>query len=146
MAGTRGFTNEQVDAAVDFVIENAAVDRAQTVSYSRVFEAAGMPPPQDLHFGGDGDLVTRFMKQFHDRCNSRELPPLDALVVHVAGVREGKPGGGYFTVNGVRDPFGERASAEQVMAAWSHWENEQHQCRAWGNQRRRGNRPRSSDR
>ncbi|MEP6698031.1 MAG: hypothetical protein ABJA34_14320 [Pseudonocardiales bacterium] len=118
-----------MDAAIDFVIEVAAVDRGQTVSYSRVFEAAGMPPPQDLHFGGGGELVTRFMKGFHDRCRSRELPPLDALVVHVTGTREGRPGSGYFKMNGLKDPFGERASAEQVMTAWAHWEHEQQQCR-----------------
>jgi hypothetical protein len=49
---------EDVDAAIDFVIRNGAQDRGQTISYSRVFEAAGLPPPQDLHFGGESQLVS----------------------------------------------------------------------------------------
>jgi hypothetical protein len=59
MAARGDVTVEQVDAAIDFVIENAAIDRAQTVSYTRIFGAAGLPPPQDLHQGGDSQLVTR---------------------------------------------------------------------------------------
>jgi hypothetical protein len=50
-------TTEQVDAAIDFVIENAAIDRAQTVSYTRVFAAAGLPHPQDLHRGADNSIL-----------------------------------------------------------------------------------------
>jgi hypothetical protein len=34
------------------------------------------------------------------RCMARGLPPLDALVVHVTGQREGRPGAGYVRVNG----------------------------------------------
>jgi hypothetical protein len=129
--------DEQIDAAIEYVINEGAVDRAQTVSYSRVFEAAGLPPPQELHFGGDGELVTHVMKRFHDRCHERSLPPLDSLVVHVAGAREGRPGVGYFRVNGLQDPFGERATAEQVMRAWSFWVDEDQQCKAWGVKHRR---------
>jgi hypothetical protein len=44
-------TDEDVDAAIDFTIENGAADRAQTVNYTRVFAAAGLPPPQELHHG-----------------------------------------------------------------------------------------------
>lgn len=136
------FDDEQVDAAIDFVINGHAVDRAQTVRYTAVFEAAGLPAPQDLHMGGDSDVVTAFMKAFHDRCVERGLPPLDALVVHVAGQREGRPGGGYFRVNGHVDPFAERggASAEDVVAAHSFWEAQKEDVRAWGVQRRRGRR------
>jgi len=65
--------------AIDFVIENRAIDRAQTVRYIAVFEAAGLPPPQDLHLGGDSGVVTAFMKAFHDRCLARDLLPLDSL-------------------------------------------------------------------
>jgi hypothetical protein len=94
MAGRWDLTDDQVDAAIDCVIENGAVDRGVTVNYTRVFGAAGLPPPQDLHLGGDSQLVTHLMERFHYRCRDRGLPPLDALVVHVAGPREGKPGGG----------------------------------------------------
>ena len=87
---------EDVDTAIDFVIRSGAEDRGQTISYSRVFEAAGLPPPQDLHFGGESQLVTLFMERFHFRCKERALPPLDSLVVHVAGKRTGFPGSGYF--------------------------------------------------
>jgi hypothetical protein len=130
-------TEEQVDAAIDYTIRNGAEDRGQTVSYSRVFEAAGLPPPQELHQGGDSQIVTAVMERFHFRCRARELPPLDALVVHVAGAREGKPGGGYFRVNGFKDPFGERATAEQVMAAYAFWEEQVRDCRRWGDDHRR---------
>ncbi len=99
----RDVSMEQVDLAIDFV--NGAEDRAQTISYSRVFDAAGLPPPQDLHFGGESQLVTEFMERFHFRCLERESPPLDALVVHVAGPRTGFPGGGYFRVNGYKEAY-----------------------------------------
>ncbi|MFD8498420.1 hypothetical protein [Amycolatopsis sp. NPDC059657] len=106
MGAAGDITTEQVDKAIDYVIENGAVDRALTVSYSRVFEAAGSQ--------------------------------LDALVVHVAGSREGKPGVGYFRINKVKDPFGERPSAGQKIEAWQLWESQQRECRAWGIRRRRG--------
>lgn len=134
------FSEEQVDRAIDFVINGPAIDRARTVRYTAVFEAAGLPAPQDLHRGGDSDAVTAFMKRFHDRCIERGLPPLDALVVHVAGAREGSPGGGYFRVNGHVDPFSDQssASAEAVMAAHSFWDSQLQEVKAWGVRRRRG--------
>jgi hypothetical protein len=39
------FTVDQVDAAIDFVINGHAIDRAQTVRYTAVFETAGLPAP-----------------------------------------------------------------------------------------------------
>lgn len=132
------FTDEDVDEAIDFAIRNGAEDRGQTVSYSRLFEAAGLPPPQDLHQGGDSQVVTAFMERFHFRCLERTLPPLDSLIVHVADNREGKPGSGYFRVNGHKDPFGDRAGAEAVMAAFAFWEAQVEQCRRWGDRHRRG--------
>jgi hypothetical protein len=85
------FDDSQVDRAIQHVIDHGAVDRANTIRYTAVFLAAGMDPPQDLHKGNEGDIVTAFMKRFHDRCIERELPPLDSLVVHVAGSRETIP-------------------------------------------------------
>jgi hypothetical protein len=126
------FSEDQVDAAIQHVIDNGAVDRANTIRYTAVFQAAGMEPPQELHRGGDSDLVTAFMKAFHDPCRARTLPPLDALVVHVAGLREGHPGAGYFSVNGYVDPFGERGSAEDVALASGFWVGQVNECRAWG--------------
>jgi hypothetical protein len=35
------FTDENVDAAIEFVVKNGAEDRGQTIAYSRVFDAAG---------------------------------------------------------------------------------------------------------
>jgi hypothetical protein len=133
------FSEAQVDAAIDFVIEDAAVDRARTVRYTAVFDAAGLPHPQDMHLDGDSDVVTAFMKAFHERCKERSLPPLDALVVHVAGAREGKPGAGYFKVNGHVDPFSATSSAkvEAVVAASSFWEGQLQEVREWGVRRRR---------
>jgi len=97
-----------------------------------------MPPPQELHAGGEGDLVTTFMKAFHDRCIARGLPPLDSIVVHVAGLREGKPGIGYFTVNGQVDPFSERATAKAVLRSSTFWEKQQREVRIWGTRARQG--------
>ncbi len=68
-----------------------AKDRGQTVSYSRVFEAAGLPAPQLLHQGSESHLVTEFMKAFHDRCHVQGLPPLDSLVfTSPASVKTGR--------------------------------------------------------
>jgi len=80
------------------------------------------------------------MKAFHDRCIERRLPPLDALVVHVAGEREGKPGGGYFRLNGHADPFskGSGASVEALIAAHALWERQKEEVKEWGVKRRRG--------
>jgi hypothetical protein len=90
---------------IDYVVENGATDRGQTVAYTRLFEAAGLPAPRDLHAGGESEAVSRFMERLHYRCRERNLPPLDALVVHVAGGREGQPGAGYVGVNGLKDPL-----------------------------------------
>ena len=137
MASGRSFTADQVDAAIDLVVESAK-DRGQTVSYTRVFEAGGLPAPQMLHQGAESHLVTEFMKAFHDRCIERNLPPLDALVVHVAGPREGKPGGGYFKVNGHDDAFHDRTLPERMIAAYGFWERQVAECKRWGIDARRG--------
>jgi hypothetical protein len=129
---------DDVDAAIEFVIRNGAEDRGQTISYSRVFEAAGLPPPQDLHFGGESQLVTLFMERLHFRCAERALPPLDSLVVHVAGQRTGFPGSGYFRINKQVDPLSERATAAQQVRATAFWEAQMEECRDWGVRSRRG--------
>lgn len=138
MPTTHEFTLDQVDAAIDFVKQHGAEDRAQTVSYSRVFDAAGLPSPQNLHFGGESHLVTAFMERFHYRCQERQLPPLDALVVHVAGPREGFPGGGYFRVNGQADPLAERTKPDDQVAATRFWQAQREECKEWGIRSRRG--------
>jgi hypothetical protein len=129
---------EDVDAALDFIIRNGAEDRGQTISYSRVFEAAGLPPPQVLHFGDESQVVTLFMESLHFRCVERDLPPLDSLVVHVAGQRKDFPGSGYFRINKQVDPLSERASAAQQTRATAIWEAQKVQCREWGVRSRRG--------
>ena len=129
---------DDVDAAIDFVIRNGAEDRGQTIAYSRVFEAAGLPPPQDLHFGGESQLVTLFMELLHYRCIERNLPPLDSLVVHVAGQRTSFPGAGYFRINKQTDPLSERATAAQQARATACWEAQKAECRDWGVRSRRG--------
>lgn len=53
------FSVQQVDAAIEFVVNDRAIDRAQTVRYTAVFDAAEMPRPQDLHADGDSAIVTR---------------------------------------------------------------------------------------
>lgn len=130
------FTDEQVDQAIEFLI-GFAEDRGQTASYSRVFASAGMRPPQDLHFAGEHELVTRFMKAIHERCLKRQLPPLDALVVHVEGPRKDFPGAGYFKVNGMPDPRSEHASADDVVQGWQAWDEQVQTCRRWGREHRR---------
>jgi hypothetical protein len=132
------FTDDTVDAAIDFIIENGAQDRGQTISYSRVFDAAGLPPPQDLHFGGESQLVTLFMARLHFRCRERTLPPLDALVVHVAGERIEFPGAGYFRVNGQADPLNQRTSATGQTQATVFWDAQKTECKDWGDRSRRG--------
>lgn len=134
------FTEAQVDQAIEFVIRNGAEDRAQGIAYTRVFDAGGLPAPQLLHQGGESESVRQFMKAFHDRCFDRGLPPLDALVVHVAGPRQDKPGAGYFKVNGWVDPYGERASGASAEQALMGWAAQLQECFDWGIQSRRGRR------
>jgi hypothetical protein len=130
------FDADNVTQAVEYLIEFAE-DRAQTASYSRVFGAAGLASPQDLHFSGDGDAVTKFMKAVHDHCLDNGLPPLDALVVHVEGPRKGFPGGGYFKVNAIPDPAREHVTAEDQVAGHAAWQAQVEQCRDWGKEHRR---------
>ncbi|MEU5905364.1 hypothetical protein ABZ780_13435 [Micromonospora sp. NPDC047467] len=138
MARKHEFTGDQVDAAIDFVISNGAEDRGQTVAYARVFQAAGLPNPQNLHEGGESHLVTEFMAAFHHRCRERQLPPLDSLVVHVGGPRAGFPGAGYFGVNRKPDPRNERATPEAVIASTMFWQTQCDECKRWGVKSRRG--------
>lgn len=130
------FTLDRVDDAIALVIEGAK-DRGQTTSYSRVFAAGQMPAPQELHHGSESQLVTDFMKAFHDRCLERGLPPLDSLVVHVAGPRQNWPGFGYFKVNGLSDGGGERVREEDMIKATRFWEAQKAECKAWGTSERR---------
>jgi hypothetical protein len=132
-----GFTIAQVDAAIEFVARNGAENRAMPVHYSLVFDAADLPAPQQLHQGGESELVTQFMGAFHRRCLELEYPPLDSLVVHVTGERGGVPGGGYFRINGVPDPFGKRTSVEDQATSGRFLEEQRAKCRSWGNARRR---------
>lgn len=132
-----GFTTAQVDAAIEFVARNGAMNRATPVHYSLVFDSADLPAPQQLHQGGESELVTEFMGEFHRRCLELEYPPLDSLVVHVAGHRGGVPGGGYFRVNGMPDPYGSRTSVEDAATSGRFLENQRATCRSWGDDRRR---------
>jgi len=141
---TTEFTNEDVDAAIEFVARNGAENRAALVHYTLVFEAAGLPAPQQLHQGGETALVSQFMEAFHFRCIHRGFPPLDSLVVHVAGPRGGVPGSGYFRVNDLHDPYGHRTSAEDAAVSGWFLEQQRQECASWGNDRRRGRRRTSS--
>ncbi|MEW2383072.1 hypothetical protein AB0873_13440 [Micromonospora sp. NPDC047707] len=120
------------------MISNGAEDRGQTISYSRVFEAASLPNPHNLHESGESHRVTEFMAAFHHRCKERQLPPLDALVVHVAGPRAGFPGAGYFRVNQKPDPRGGRIAPEAQIAGAHFWQTQLEECRRWGVRSRRG--------
>src|ERR1039458_7551652 len=87
------------------------------------------------------------MEALHFRCIDRGLPPLDSLVVNVAGPREDKPGSGYFTVNGVGDPFSGTGREEDAIQGLGLWERQMSEARrggaqvaevkAWGVLRRR---------
>jgi hypothetical protein len=130
------FDDTHVEAAIRYV-ERFAEDRAQTVSYTRVFEAAGLPTPQNLHLEGEHSAVGRFMEAFHFRCIDDGLPPLDALVVHVDGDRKGWPGKGYFRVNKLADPLAERGRVEDGLRATQFWNDQKAACERWGKERRR---------
>jgi hypothetical protein len=132
------FETHQVDAAIQHVIVNGAHNNGATTYYPLVFGAADMPAPQYLHQDGDSHLVTAFMEAFHRRCEERGLPPLDSPVVHVAGPRQGQPGGGSFRINNQPDPFSDSTSPERATAAARFWQNQQQACRDWGTRPRRG--------
>ena len=129
-----GFTDEQVGAAIEYVVLHGAENRGSHVHYTPVFRAAGMPDPQDTHQGE----VSAFMERFHFLSQERGLPPLDALVVVVAGDRAGSPGAGYFRVNGVPDPAGPNPSDEDIVSGYAFWTRQQEECVRWGHESRRG--------
>lgn len=134
------FSDEQVNRAIDYVARNGAENRGSLVHYTLVFEAAELPAPQHLYNGGEPDVVSRFMEAFHFRCVERELPPLDSLVVHVAGERGGMPGSGYFRVNRQPDPYGRSVTDAEAVAGARFWENQREECRAWGSTHRQARR------
>lgn len=134
------FTKDSVDAAIDHVARHGAQNRGSLVHYSLVFEAAGLMSPQELHHGGESEAVTRFMKAFHDRCLDRGYPPLDSLVVHVAGDRGGVPGAGYFRVNGQPDPYRRGASADDTYRGGMFLQAQREECSRWGDAERRSRR------
>jgi hypothetical protein len=136
MAAT-SFTTQQVDNAVDYVVRQGAENRAALVHYTLVFSEAGLPAPQHLHQGREPELVTRFMEAFHFRCIEREYPPLDSLVVHVAGDRGGVPGAGYFRINRQPDPYRRGATADDAAAGGRFLEQQRNECRTWGDRHRR---------
>lgn len=134
------FTDEQVDLAIAYVIAHCAEDRGKTVSYSLVFAEAGMGLPQDLYVDGNSGIVYAFMEAFHNRCHLIDgRPPLDALVVNVTGSLKDKPGGGYFTINGLVNPFSVKTSVrpEAMMKAVDFWEAQIKECYDWGVEHRR---------
>jgi hypothetical protein len=133
------YSDEQVDQGIVSVIRHGAENRGQTVYYTQVFEAAGLPQPQALTKGE----VSAFMEDFHFRLAERHLPPLDALVVVVAGERQGLPGSGYFRVNGLIDPAGDlrNVTTVDVNSAWDYWKAEKLQCEEWGHLHRRRRSP-----
>jgi hypothetical protein len=108
MVEARAFGRDDVERAIDHVIKHGAENNAAKIYYTLVFGEAGLAAPQHLHNGGDSHLVTEFMEAFHRRCAERGLPPLDSLVVHVAGPRRGLPGAGYFRINNQPDRLARR--------------------------------------
>jgi hypothetical protein len=136
--GETEFTLDQVDAAIEHVIDNGACNNGSVIHYSLVFAAAGLAAPQVLHQDGDSHTVGTFMEAFHHRCAAQGLPPLDALVVHVTGSRKGQPGGGYFRINDLPDPFADRTLPERAVDALRFWERQRRECETWGTRRRRG--------
>jgi hypothetical protein len=134
------FTPEQVDLAIDYVARQGAQSRGSTVTYTHVFEAAGMPDPQQLHKSGRGHVVTELMEAFHHRCVERACPPLDSLVINATGDRGGLPGIGYFRVNRKADPVRPSTSVAEAADSTRFWEAEKESCRAWGIEQRRARR------
>ncbi len=127
------FGTENVDKAIDFVIESLVANGVEIVHYTPMFEAADLPTPQELYHGGDSDALTAVMQAFRDRCVHRGLPPLDSVVVHATSVRSGYPGRGYFRMHGYVDPIEPRpsASVDKTQAAVGFWKAEQAKVGKW---------------
>lgn len=77
------------------------------------------------------------MKAFHDRCVERALPPLDSLVLHVAGPRQNLAGPGYFRVNDVPDAGNVTIAASDVARGAQLWQEQKSACTAWRIENRR---------
>src|SRR5271166_3215157 len=131
------FTPTDVDRAIGYVIEHGTISSSQRISYAAVLLAGGLEPPLDLVDGRESLLVTAFMLAFHERCINRSLPPLDALIVHVTGRREGYPGSGYFLVNNQPDPFFGGGDPQAVIDAIEFWDGQRDRVRRWGDAYRR---------
>ncbi|MFC7613468.1 hypothetical protein ACFQV2_07470 [Actinokineospora soli] len=71
------------------------------------------------------------MAAFHARCAERDLPPLDALVVHAAGPRRDFPEPGYFRTNGHPDPVLETTPMADRRDATVFWLHQIQTCRLW---------------
>lgn len=117
------FPLEQVDQAIDHVIATAACTGALT-NYTQVLSAAGLPPTAT-------ELIPAFMTAFHHRCARRGLPPLDALVVHAAGLRRDFPDAGYFHVNAQPDPVVATTLIGDKRDATTFWLHQIQTCRLW---------------
>jgi hypothetical protein len=61
--GDTEFTTDQVDTAIDHVIDNGACNNGSSIHYSLVFAAADLAAPQELHQGGESRVVSNFMER-----------------------------------------------------------------------------------
>ena len=120
---------ENIDAAISYAIDHCS---AAEITYSDLFASAGLQSPRWYFENGFRSVITHFMEAFHHACARQGLPPFDAFVVNAKGSeRAGYPGTGYFSINSLSDPLGDRTSDANVRAAFSFRDAELQQIRTW---------------
>lgn len=123
-----GFKNENVMLAIEYSKDHCSQTH---ITYTELFAAAGLNSPRWYHENGGQTVISDFMEQFHAECIKLELPPFDSFVVNESGERAGYPGIGYFKINGLKDPFGDRTKAEDSKFAISFQINEREEIARW---------------
>jgi len=125
------FSDENIEAAILFAMEHCS---DTSITYTELFAAAKLETPHWYFENGFRSVITNFMEAFHYACARRMLPPFDAFIVNAHGnERAGYPGVGFFSVNGLSDPLGERIPDAKVRAAFAFRANQLEQIRTWCN-------------
>lgn len=122
------YIKKNIESAISYAVQNSS---RESITYTELFEAAGLKPPQWYFEEGFRSVITDFMEAFHFACACAELPPFDAFVVNASGDRANYPGIGYFTVNGLIDPLDEHTSISKAKTAILFREEQLQQIRTW---------------
>lgn len=130
----RARVSELSQLGVDVFLKQKAIDGTSTATYSELYRAVGLPPPDLLHTEDPG-FADAFMGSVLHYCRSNQLPPLDALVVTR---HDGEPGEGYYKEWARITKRSLRTQTERS----DFWHVQVQECFDWGQEQRRARRRR----